>query len=114
MKKLIVFFMAAGMLFAVSCGPSAAKQAEAEAEKARQDSIAQAQVEAAKQAVLDSLAQVAEQEALQARMDSMENALKEQEAKAKKATTTTTKKVTEVAKEPEQAKPTRAGATKRE
>lgn len=112
MKKLFVFFMAAGMLFAVSCGQRNA--IDAAAEQAKQDSITQAAVEQAKIAMEDSLAKVAEEQALQAKMDSLENALKEQEAKTKKTTAAPTqKKTTEVAKEPEQAKPTRAGATKR-
>jgi len=115
MRKLIVFTLAAGMLLFVSCGQSAKEKAAAE--QARLDSIAAAQVEAAKQAVLDSIAQVEEEAALQAKMDSMEQAVKEAEEKAatavKQAAKPAKAAVEQPKEEPEQAKPTRAGATKR-
>ncbi|MEI6061320.1 MAG: hypothetical protein WCR72_11470 [Bacteroidota bacterium] len=67
MKKLFAMFVVAGMVAFVACGPSA----EEKAEKARQDSIAQA----------DSLANVAAQQ--QRVADSTANAMKVADSTAK-------------------------------
>jgi len=85
MKKLFAFFLFAGMVAFIACGPSAEEKAAAE--KAKQDSInaaiemvKQDSINAAEQAKQDSIAAVA---AEQARQDSIAAAEKAAKPKAK-------------------------------
>lgn len=88
MKKLFAFFLFAGMVSFLACGPSAEEKAAAE--KAKQDSI-NAAMEMAKQDSINAAAEQAKQDSInaaieKAKQDSITAAQKAVKPKAKAAT----------------------------